>query len=181
MVLAIAGALTAISVGLYAGFQRERRITAAAQTVNSTFRTARSQAITTNGWYTVVFQFNDPLTNEERASVWIDEVVPESAKSTGDANSPFPPHYYTRKTHRVTTPEYLPEGVRLVDVVFGTTQTLTRANNHAAVLFKGDGTSHQATVHLLDTSGDAGEDASYHTVKLYAPTAKSKIFPNTRK
>ncbi|PKO18877.1 hypothetical protein CVU37_05760 [candidate division BRC1 bacterium HGW-BRC1-1] len=180
-VVAIVGILSATSVGIYAGYARDRRITAAASMVNSVLMTARSQAISANKWYTVVFQFRDPLTGADSPSVWIDEVLANYTQPGPSSDAPFGPTYYRRVTPRVTTPQPLPEGVQLTDIVVGTTNTLTAANGHVAVVFKADGTSDYASVHLLDAASDPVDDSKYTTVKLYSPTAKSKIFPNERK
>lgn len=180
-VVAIVGILSATSVGLYSGYARDRRITAAASMVNSVLMTARSQAISANRWYTVVFQFRDPLTGTDSPSVWVDEVQANYTQPGPSSDAPFGPTYYRRVTPRVTTPQPFPEGVQLTDIVVGTTNTLTAANGHVAVVFRADGTSDYASIHLLDTASDPADDSKYTTVKLYSPTAKSKIFPNERK
>ena len=180
-VVAIVGILSATSVGIYAGYERDRRITAAASMVNSALMTARSQAISANRWYTVVFQFRDPITQADTPSVWVDEVRPNSAQGSPSPDAPFGPAYYQRVTPRVITSQLLPEGVQLTDVMIGTTNTLTAANGHVAVVFRADGTSDYASVHLLDVGADPADNSKYTTVKLYSPTAKSKIYPNERK
>jgi prepilin-type N-terminal cleavage/methylation domain-containing protein len=184
VVIAIMSLLTLISVGTYSSFRKGRKIASGAEGVSTAFSTARSYAIAGNGWYTVVFQFRNPVTGAEESSYWIDEVYPDSGASAPSTSNPFPPAHLQRKRPRVTTPQLLPDGVRISDVAVNTTGTMTYTDQTAsqvAVLFQPDSTSDQASVHLIETVADPAIDTNYYTIKLYRPTAKAKIFPNAVK
>jgi prepilin-type N-terminal cleavage/methylation domain-containing protein len=183
VVIAIMGVLTLLSVGTYSSFRKGRKVVSGAGGVSATFSAARSYAIATNGWYTVVFQFRNPVSGAEQASFWIDEVYPGSGASAPSTSNPFPPAYLQRKRPRVTTPQLLPDGVRLSDVVINTTGTVAYSDpaySQVAVLFEPDSTSDQASVHLIEANADSSIPENYCTVKLYGPTAKAKVFINQK-
>ena len=184
VVVALMLILSGAIIGIYAWAKTEQKVAAGAKRVNSLFITARSFAVIDNGWYAAVFQFRNPVTNAKEATFWIDEVYKDSASAAATATNPFPPSYLQRKRPRITTPIGLPSGVELSDVVINTTGTVLyndSAYSQVAILFRGDGTSDQASVHLHDAAADPADLTSYYTVKLYGPTAKSKVFARGRR
>ncbi len=182
-VIAIVSLLTLVAIGSYANFRKSRRTVDAAQSVQSAMVAARSYAITSGSWYTLVFQFVNPMTNEPEVSYWIDEVVPKSTKSAATASAPFPPSFLDRKRMRVTTPELVPPGLK-VTLDINTTGTVSYPSsgvNYAAILFREDGTSDQASVQMVDDNADASQASNYTTVKLYGPTAKPRVIAHDKK
>lgn len=182
-VIAIVSLLTLVAIGSYANFRKGRRTVDAAQSVQAAMVAARSYAITSGGWYTLVFQFVNPMTNESEVSYWVDEVVPDSSQSAASSSAPFPPAYLQRKRPRVTTPELVPPGLK-VTLDINTTGTMTYPStgmNYAAILFREDGTSDQASVQMVDDNADATQASNYTTVKLYGPTGKPRVIAHDKK
>ncbi|MCX7018949.1 MAG: prepilin-type N-terminal cleavage/methylation domain-containing protein [bacterium] len=179
--------LTLMAIGSYANFRKSRRIRSAAENVNSAFVAARSYAIANDKWYRVVFQLKNPQTGAAQYAVWIDEIQRNTSRPPNPANATINDGVTRPK---ITTPEFLPEAVAVtgavinngVDPVF----TLTSdGNNYFLVRFMPDGSSDQASIYLWDTQSPSATPLtppphSYYTVKLYAPTARSHIYPETR-
>lgn len=175
IVFAIIAIISLIAIGSYANFRRGRQIRSAAENINSVFVAARSFAITSGNWNRVVFQLRNPLSGKEEYSYWIDELDPNP---TGPPNPVVPP---PPKTPKIITPIPLIEGVKIADVTLPsqvpTTYDISNSD-YILVFFSPQGTSDTALVHLLSTDvSDSTVAASYYTVRLYGPTAKSKIAP----
>lgn len=184
VVFAIVATISAVAVGSYSSFRKGRRIQSGAAMVNSLFVTARSYAISTNQHYRVVLQMRNPQTRTEQYALWIDQV---SAPSEA---SPNPSTLDEAVRAKVTTPELLPEGLRISDTLVtvvesGQTPTTTTVqfpkDNYAVVHFSPDGTSDGAVVHLIDAASDPAVAENYYTVKLYQPTAATKILAEAKK
>lgn len=176
VVFAITAILTLLTVGGYANFRKNRQIRSGAESVNSVFVAARSYAIATGQWHRVVFQFRNP-DGREQYSYWVDEIDPFT-NSTPNPGVPEP-----ARRAKVTTPDVLPEQVRITDIKVDpyATEFSYPTNTYVVVRFFPDGTSDNVAVHLLGLNGDPNNDAHYYTVKVYAPTGKSKIIADSRR
>lgn len=183
VVAAILLLLALLAIGSYVNFATARRVRSGAEEVNSVFTTARAYAIASNKWHRVVFQMRNPLNaGEEVYSYWIDEIAPNSS---GTPNAPQPGLASGILRPKVTTPEALPQEIRLAAIYVDngdTATTYTSAANQAVVVrFRPDGSSDGALVSLIDRQHATTDEARYYQVKVYAPTGKSKIFPSAVK
>lgn len=184
VVLAIIAIASVVVVGSYSNFRKGRRIQSGAAMINTLFATARSYAISTNQHYRVVLQMRNPMTQAEEYVLWIDQVYSDVQEA------PNPSLLAPAQKPKVTTPETLAQGLRIADATVNvvrpgqtaTNQTMQYStNNYAVIHFAPDGTSDGATVHLIDAESDPAVSTNYHTIKLYQPTASSKIYADVRK
>ncbi|MBX7244885.1 MAG: prepilin-type N-terminal cleavage/methylation domain-containing protein [Candidatus Sumerlaeaceae bacterium] len=183
VVIAIMLILTVLAVGAYANFNKARRIRSSAESINSIFTTARAFAISKNQWYRVVFQFKNPDTGAEEFAYWIDEIVRNTSASPSPPIIQLPNGVITPK---VTTPEFMDQKVQIesiyVDNLADPATTITAsAANYAVVRFRPDGSSDASSVHIISRATDPAVDSNYYTIKLYNPSAKSKIYAETRR
>lgn len=183
VVLAVILFVSLTAVTGYANLRRSRSVRQAAEAIQAVFVSARAYAITTNGYYRVVFQMQDPATGAEQTTFWIDEIYrntnldpsPSAVDVTRDV-----------KTAKITTPERLPEGVSLAELLI--TPSVTHAGNgvptpvlptsdsYAVIRFFPEGSSDEATVRLIREGGStAATNPQAYTVRLAAPTAKPRI------
>jgi prepilin-type N-terminal cleavage/methylation domain-containing protein len=175
VVIVIIGILTLVVISSYSTFRRTTRIKGGAQRINSCLVAARAHAVSTNSWYRVVLQLD---TN----SFWIDEIEPDS-NATPNPALPEP-----ARRPKVTTPEQLPTGLKITDVVVaaqtpdGTIPAPFQypPDRFIVIRFRPDGSSDYAAIHLLGDNTDPAVDQNYYTVLLYSATAKSRIIPRAR-
>ena len=173
--------LSAISILGYANYRKSRRVRSAADSLSAAFTAARANAISTNRWYRVVMQIRDLETSAPAGSIWLDEILSHSNTTPNPTTTTITNGVVRGK---VTTPEPMPESVAFSDSVInndGVTYKLpATGNQYFVVRFLPDGTSDQASIRLYDTLSDANTTSSYYTVKVYAPTARPKVFPEAR-
>lgn len=184
MVIVISSVLTLIAVGSYSGFRKARLVRTGAESLNSAFVAARSYAISGNQWYRVVMQFRNPVTGDEEYSYWVDELPPNPNPS--DPPNPYDLRDVPARRMKVTTPEFLQPGLKIADVTFGTTPTATLVqypnDRYAIFRFGPSGeTMESGAVHLIENVADSRIESNYYTIKIYSPTAKSKIFAEALK
>jgi prepilin-type N-terminal cleavage/methylation domain-containing protein len=177
VVFAITAVLSLIAVGTYANFRKNRQIRSAAESINSVFVAARSYAIATGQWHRVVFQMENPSTSAEQYSFWVDQIDPFTSLD------PAPSVPEPAVKPKITTPDFLPERVRISDIEINTTSTTYQYPADPFVIgrFFPDGSSDMITVHLLQKDSDPNVDSNYFTIKVYPPTGQAKIFPDEKR
>ena len=169
IVLSMFVVLSSMSIIAYTTYHKSLRIKNAASEINSLLNTARLYAITQQEYFQVAINFD--AADRNTISYWIDKI-----DNLGNINKP-----------KITTPHYLPDFITITDITILSTMTGTTQNYNLPIgltipiVFTPEGTSDMATIHLIHQDADTAVDTNYYTIKLYAPTAKSKIFRHERK
>lgn len=152
-------------------FNEDSRLDSTATRLSHALSTARSFAIAHNSYYQVRLDLN--LKN-----FWIDE-IPDPALNPDAEDEPLTP--------KVQAPEVLGELVEVEGVRFGSlTSTLidpdpTTASLPVSIIFAPDGSAEQdARITFFLTGDDPSIDENIYTVRVWAPTGHSKVFPNQR-
>jgi Tfp pilus assembly protein FimT len=170
MVLLIIMVLSVGAVGGYLRFRESRAIKTGAENLMAAFAAARSFAISTNSPHRLVIETRDPVTGAERVSYWVDEIFP------GSSDEPFPTLPDQARTPRVTTPEFLPEGVRLYDITSRDITATADSINYAVIRFFRDGSTDGARLRLIDSNIPTEAQARrVATVRLFPATGQRTL------
>lgn len=170
VVLAIISILSVTAIGGYTRFREGRALRTAAENLAAAMTAARSFAISTNAPHRLVIQMRDPVDGSPKTSYWVDEIFPNSNEE------PFPTVPEGARTPKVTTPEFLPEGVRLLEMgTANTTQTLATVP-FAIIRFFRDGSSDQVRLVFLDENAtDATTARQVVTLSLNPATGQRQL------
>jgi Tfp pilus assembly protein FimT len=152
-VVVVMGILSTFVILVYGTHQRGLRTKTSARQIETLFLTARSLAINQNAHFQAVLDLNTQ-------GLWIDRI-----DTAGLVVVP-----------KVMTPDQWSQFVRIVD---GSINGQPIVNGLARIRFHPNGTSDSARLLLLSEGGE-GRPADYYTVKLYSPTARSRIFAEAR-
>jgi prepilin-type N-terminal cleavage/methylation domain-containing protein len=150
-VVAIIGILTSFAILVYSNHRRGLRAQTSAQQIESLFTTARALAINQNAHFRAVLDL-------DTSGMWIDRTDQD-----GQVVTP-----------KVVTPENWSFYTTVVDVtVDGTSSTA----GVVPIRFRPNGSSQSARILLASEGGDSTGGEDLFTIKLYGPTARSRIFP----
>lgn len=154
VILLIFSTLTVIS---YHGMARGLAARSQSSEINAAFVLARELAITNSQPHQVVI-------DRPTRTFWIDRLDStgsqiESPQVTGI--EPF-------------LPQALVEQVTINSAVIPET-------GRGSILFRPDGSSDRAVMHLAQRGADLTDDTEYFSIVLYPPTAQARIYPNERR
>lgn len=153
-VVVIMALLATMAIAVYSNQRRALRSRLSAKQIETLFSTARTLSINQNAHFQAVLDL-------ATSGLWIDQVDADG--------SPV--------SYKITTPETMSSYVQVVDVsVNGTAYTGGVVRIH----FRPNGTSESARIVLLNEGGDSRGPGEYYTIKLYGPTARSRIYPGER-
>lgn len=162
--------LTVIMVGLivsvigFSGFQiYERRLPARSSALRFSYAlsTARTFAISRNGFYRVVLD----LDNE---NFWIDELADPADTSFGEYRP------------KVVSPERIDERAR-IEGVLQTGSGAVQTSGFQRFVFRPDGSSDRdARIYFFNRGEDTTLERNIYTVRLYGPTGVNEVFDRQR-
>ena len=153
--LAIISILSTLAILTYSNYRKHLQVKSTADSVNALLATSRTYAISHNGYFQAVIDLDD-------GSFWIDEVT----------------IFGNLVTPKLVTPEKVTNFVRIVDVeVLGVVHT----TGIVRLLFRPEGSSDYAKIHVLGEKADPAFDDNYFTVVLYSSTGRAKVFPHERR
>ena len=155
VVLVILSIFSTLAILSYGTYRKSLRLKSSAREINTLFSTARNKAIEKNGY----FQATIDITNRR---IWIDKLN----------------YLFNISEPKITSPKMLTDFVRITDV---TVNSRTETSGVVHILFRPNGTSDYATVHLIRESEDTAVGENYYTITLYSSTAKSRIYPDARR
>lgn len=167
-------ALTALVIGMivsvigFAGFQlfnHREPPKSAAERFSHALSTARSFAVSRNGYYQVVLDL-------DQKNFWIDE-IPNPSLPVSDPNAgQFQP--------KIVAPERIDDRANIEGVLQSGASTLQTAGLQVFV-FRPDGSSDRdARIYFYSVQDDPTDNSSIFTVRLYGPSGHNKTFDRQR-
>jgi len=153
-VLVVMGILTSFAVVLYGNYHRALRAKSAARQMEVLFSTARALAINQNAHFQAVLDL-------DTSGMWIDRIATD-----GTVVAP-----------KITTPDNWSIYVKPIEVAVN---GASYQSGLVRIRFHPDGTSDSARIVLMTEGGDSLKRPSIYTIKLYSPTARSRVFPGRR-
>ena len=156
VVMLIISLMATVSVGVYVNYYKANLVESEAGKIDRLLATARGNAIRNAVPTRATFWLDRP-------AYWIDE------GSEADGNLRL----------QITTPEQVHDLVRISSIDVNSSPTMS--SGVAEITFRPDGTSDNATIHLLHKEAKAGDDSEYYTIKVYGPTGRSKVFEKERR
>lgn len=167
--------IAAIAIGLivsvigFSGFRifhNEMPVKSVAQRISHSLSTARSFAVSRNGFFVFVFDI-------DRRSFWVSQVNDPAADTTS-------PTFIDRSRPKILTPEFVDrrvaiEGINIIPggpiIGSGTQQIMFRPDGSADV---------DARLTFYDAERNPADSANVYTVRLYGPTGHNKLYPRQR-
>ena len=153
-VLVVMGILTSFAFLVYGNHRRALRARTAARQIGTLFTTARAFAINQNAHFQAVLDLST-------SGLWIDRI-----DQGGQVVVP-----------KMTTPENWSVYVRVMGV---SVNGDAFENGLVRIRFHPNGTADSARIILLGEGGGTHSAGDYFTVKLYSPTARSRVFAGSR-
>jgi len=120
------------------------------------FALARELAITNSTSHRVVI-------DQDTRSFWIDRLTTGGAVDQPKISG---------------TENYLPQA-NVPQITVG--NTTIQGTGQAQIIFRPDSTADQATIHIVRQGANASDPTEYFTIRLFAATAKARIYPHEQR